>query len=68
MNNLTTMEAREVIDQIKALPPEEQAKVVDFIEEVKALQRVKYADPVGFAEAAQWVFTEHAELMRKLSQ
>jgi hypothetical protein len=68
MNNLTIMEAREVIDQIKALPPEEQAKVVDFIEEVKALQRGKYADPVGFAEAAQWVFTEHAKLMRKLSQ
>jgi hypothetical protein len=35
---------------------------------VKALQRVKYADQVSFADAAQWVFAEHAELMRKLSQ
>lgn len=68
MNSLPHMEAREVIDQIKALPPEEQAKVVDFIEEVKAMQRVKYADQMSFAEAAKWVFTEHAELMRKLSR
>lgn len=62
------MKANEVIDQIRALPPEEQAKVVDFIEEVKAMQRVKYADQASFADAAQWVFTEHAELMRKLGQ
>jgi hypothetical protein len=62
------MKAHDVIGQIKALPPEEQAKVVDFIEEVKALQRLKYADQVSFADAAKWVFTEHAELMRKLSQ
>jgi hypothetical protein len=62
------MKAHDVIDQIKALPPGEQAKVVDFIEEVKALQRVKYADQVSFAEAAKWVFNEHEELMRKLSQ
>jgi hypothetical protein len=62
------MRAHDVIDQIKALPPDEQAKVVEFIEEVKALQRVKYADQVSFAEAAKWVFNEHEELMRKLSQ
>ena len=42
--------------------------MVDFIEEVKAMQRVKYADQMSFAEAAKWVFTEHAELMRKLSR
>jgi hypothetical protein len=68
MTNLVPMKATEVIDQIRALPPEEQAKVVDFIEEVKALQRVRYADRKSFAEAAQWVFTEHAELMRKLGE
>jgi hypothetical protein len=62
------MNAHDVIDQIKALPPDEQAKVVDFIEEVKALRRVKYADQVSFAEAAKWVFNEHEELMRKLRQ
>jgi hypothetical protein len=62
------MNAHEVIDQIKALSPEEQAKVIGFIEEVKATQRVKYADDPSFAAAAEWVFKEHSELMRKLSQ
>ena len=62
------MNADEVIDRIKALPPEEQAKVIDFIEEVKSAQRVRYADDKSFAAAAEWVFKEHAELMRKLSQ
>ena len=68
MNSLSPMKAHDVIDQIKALSPEEQAKVVDFIEEVKALQRLKYADNVSFADAAKWVFNEQAELMRKLSE
>jgi hypothetical protein len=62
------MKAHEVIDQIKAMSPDEQAKVIDFIEEVKASQRVKCADDKSFADAAQWTFKEHAELMRKLSQ
>lgn len=62
------MNAHEVIDQIKALPPEEQVKVIDFIDEVKAVQRSRPANQVSFAEAAQWVFDEHTELMQKLSQ
>ena len=62
------MNAHEVIVQIKAMPPEEQAKVIDFIEEVKASRGVKYADKKSFDAAAQWALTEHAELMRKLSQ
>ena len=62
------MKAREVIDHIIALPPEEQAKVIEFIEEVKASQQGKYGSKVSFEEAANWVFTEHRELMRKLSQ
>jgi len=46
------MTAHEVIDQIKALPPEERAKVIDFIEEEKAAQREKYGDDRSFAAAA----------------
>lgn len=61
------MTAARVIDQIKTLPPEEQAKVIDFIEEVKAQQRLRYADNPSFDAAASWVFDEHVELMRKLS-
>ena len=34
------MTARAVIEQIKALPPEEQAKVIDFLREVKGVQEV----------------------------
>jgi hypothetical protein len=62
------VKAREVIDQIIALPPEEQAKVVEFIEEVKASQQGKHRSKASFEEAANWVFAEHQELMRKLSQ
>ena len=51
-----------------ALPPEEQAKVVEFIEEVKASQQGKHRSKASFEEAANWVFAEHQELMRKLSQ
>jgi hypothetical protein len=35
------MTARAIIEQIKALPPEEQAKMIDFVEEVKAVQAFK---------------------------
>lgn len=62
------MNAREVIDQIKSMPPEEQAKVIDFIAEVKAAQSAKYADQQSLDAAAKWTFSEHAELMRKLGQ
>lgn len=63
------MTAHEVIDQIKALPPTEQAKVLDFIH---ALDADKSSTPTAgdraFSDAAKWVFAEHSDLMRKLSQ
>jgi hypothetical protein len=62
------MTARGVIDQIKALPPEEQAKVIEFLEEVKTAQRVGTMSSKTFEEAAKRVFDRHAELMQKLSQ
>lgn len=62
------MTAAQVIEQLKALTPEERAKVIDFIEEEKARQHVKDADKKTFDAAATWVFDEHAELMRKLSK
>jgi hypothetical protein len=65
---IALVKAREVIAQIMALPPEEQAKVIDFIEEVKSMQRGKKATGKSFTDAAKWVFAEHSELMRKLSQ
>jgi mRNA-degrading endonuclease RelE of RelBE toxin-antitoxin system len=63
------MTAYEVIDQIKALPPTERAKVLDFVRELEAKQPpVSYAENQAFADAAKWAFGEHADLMRKLSQ
>ena len=62
------MTARLVIEQIKALPPEEQAKVIDFLEEVKSVRAVRTMNPETFEESAQRVFDRHAELMHKLSR
>ena len=62
------MTARAIIEQIKALPPEEQAKVIDFLEEVKAVQAIRTMKPETFAQSAERVFDRHAELMQKLSR
>jgi hypothetical protein len=66
---LSHMTAHEVIDQIKSLPLDERAKVLNFVHELEAKEpKLKYADTSAFVEAAKWTFGEHAELMRKLSQ
>jgi hypothetical protein len=66
---MQSMTAREVIDQIKTLPPPERAKVVDFVHEMEAGRApVRQADDRAFTDAAKWVFGEHTDLMRKLSQ
>ena len=64
------MTAHAVIQQIKALPPEERAKVVGFIHELESQlpPRVRHADEKTFAKAAEWTMSEHVDLMRKLSQ
>ncbi len=62
------MTARVVIEQIKALPPEEQAKVIDFLEEVKAVRQVRTVDAETFKQSTEHVFDRHAELMQKLSR
>ena len=62
------MTARAIIEQIKALPPEEKAKVIDFLEEVKAVQAVQTMNPSTFDKSAKRVFDRHAELMQKLSE
>ncbi len=64
------MTAVAVIDQIRALPPEERAKVISFVHEMEGTSSppVRFADEKTFAEAAAWTFREHGDLMRKLSQ
>ncbi len=62
------MTARIVIEQIKALPPEEQAKVINFLEEVKLVRAVRTMQPETFEQSAKRVFDRHADLMDKLGR
>ncbi len=67
---LDAVTATALIDQIKALPLDEQAKVIDALEELKSAQvpRVRSLDPKTFEQTTQRVFERHAALMQKLSQ
>ncbi len=62
------MTAIAVIEQIKALPPEEQLKVIQFLEEARLEQAARTMPPETFEPAAKRVFDRHAELMERLSQ
>jgi hypothetical protein len=64
------MTAHEVIDQIKTLSPAEQARVRDFIHQMEVPEQpsVRIADDQAVAEAIEWTFREHAEVLHKLSQ
>ena len=62
------MTASAVIEQIKALPPEEQTKVIHFLEEAKLVRAVRTMPPETFESSAQRIFDRHAELMDKLSR
>ena len=64
------MSATEVIEQIKSLPPDEQAKVAEFLRN-HAASRAKTPEcnvAEEFKKAADQVFTKNAELFRKLAQ
>jgi hypothetical protein len=63
------MTAHEVIDQIKALPDQEKAKVIDFVQALDPARPAgREMDQSTFDQAASRVFTRHTDLMRKLSQ
>ena len=62
------MSAAEIIKEIKALPPQEQAQIVEFVKEMDGGQSaVSYMDKETFEAAADKVFTKHSELLRKLA-
>ena len=65
------MSAIEVIEQIKALPPAEQAQVVDFIRQLDANAKPEpqgqNMDRTVFSAAKKKVFAKHAELLKKLA-
>ncbi len=59
------MTARDVIEQIKALPAEEQEKVREFVTTELSL---KVMEKDAFELATKQVLERHRELMRRLSQ
>ena len=65
------MSALEIIEQIKALTPEEQAEVIKFLREIESsLASTKgagYMDPAAFESAKKEVFSKHSELLKKLA-
>jgi len=64
------MSAVEVIQQIKKLPREERELVERFVRsgEEPAERQIRYMDPVKAKELGAKIFSENAEMFRKLSQ
>jgi hypothetical protein len=61
------MNAHEIVEQIKALPPEEQSEVAAYLDAVPD----EPADPAirpGFEEAVRKIFAEYDDLFRKLAE
>ena len=64
------MNVLDVIEQIKKLPPEEQAQVIEYIEELKGQNTidVRHLDDKTFKRTADKVFSKHAKLFEKLAK
>ena len=63
------MTATQVMHEIKALDPQERAKVLDLLLEIEgAARNIAYADDRTFDAVADRVIDRHADLMRKLAQ
>jgi hypothetical protein len=69
------MSAAEIIEQIKALPLEEQREVSQFVRahvdtksEAAGATGVRYADDETFNAAVERVFERHEELFKKLAE
>lgn len=66
------MSALEVIEQIKALPPEEKAAVLDFIHKLETASgpssELRYVDRAALETTAEKIFDRYDDLFRKLAQ
>ena len=70
------MSATDVIEQIKALPPDEKSRVVDFVRQLaagpanveRAAQNVRFATPTQAKAAGDKVVQQYDEVFRRLSQ
>lgn len=64
------MSAADIIELIKKLPPNEQAEVAVFVRSTtfETAPQPKVATDADFERAAQRVFKENEELLRRLAQ
>jgi len=67
------MSALEIIEQIKALPQEEQAAVVRFIHQLEAggaspAKGIRFATPGEAQAGGDKVVRQHKDVFRKLAQ
>ena len=61
------MTAVDVINEIKALTPEELAEVIRFLRELEAQQPSQVIDDRAFDAEADKVLSRHADLLQKLA-
>ena len=67
------MSASEIIEQIKILPVEEKARIVDFVHQMEAAgllvtRSIRYASREQVKAASEKVFQKHEEVFRRLAQ
>jgi len=55
------------MNAIRALDPQERAKVLEFLLKLEADQARPSESDASFEEAARQVFSRHAELLQKLA-
>ena len=61
------MSAAEIINEIKALPPQERTQIIELVKELETAPSISYMDEKTFAAAVDKVFTKHRDLLRKLA-
>ncbi|MBI4660383.1 MAG: hypothetical protein HY735_16225 [Verrucomicrobia bacterium] len=67
------MSSLEVIEQIKALPPDEKARVVDFVRQMEAAaplagKSIRYATPEQVEAVGEKVIRQYGEVFRRLAR
>ena len=69
MGYLRSVSAQEIIEQIKALPPNDQAMVLDFVRTLAPQEkRIRYATAEEAKAAGDKVLAEHDAVFRMLAQ
>jgi hypothetical protein len=62
------MSAQEVIEQIKAMPPQDRQEVVNYVREQEPAAATAPRKQPDWDRIIEEVFDEHDELFRKLAQ